>query len=243
MTEWRAMSVDVDYSADQRATWRLLFERQTRALQGRAHPVYFTGLEAFGFDEQIPDFDQLCARIEDRVGWRIAPVDGQVDGLTFNSLLRDRTLPSTTYVRTQAELAHSKEPDMFHDMVGHMPWLIHPAYREFLSAFGAASLSLLPNETAAGRLGLAFKWSIEYGLIEYEGEVRACGAGLMSSAGELEHALGDGVRRLKFDPAVAVETYHAPAQLQPQYFVLHSFEQLGEQLDEMVRCAVSRTAT
>lgn len=237
------MSVYVDYSADQRATWRLLFDRQTRALRGRAHPVYFSGLDAFGFDDRIPDLDQLSARIEDRVGWRIAAVDGQVDGLTFNSLLRDHTLPTTTYVRTRAELAHSKEPDMFHDMVGHMPWLIHPAYREFLSAFGAASLSLLPDEAAAGRLGLAFKWSIEYGLIHYADQVRACGAGLMSSSGELEHALGDDVRRLEFDPAVVVETYHAPAQLQPQYFVLRSFEHLGEQLDAMVRCAMTPVAS
>lgn len=233
------MSVDVGYSADQRATWRLLYQRQTEALRDRAHPVYFEGLAAFGIDDRIPDLDELSDRMADRVGWRVVPVDGQVDGLTFNSLLRDHTMPSTTYVRTMAELAHSKEPDMFHDMFGHLPWLIDPSYRDFLAAFGAASLSLLPDERAAGRLGLAFKWTVEYGLINYRGQVRACGAGLMSSAGELDHALGEGVRRLPFDPAVAVDTYHAPAQLQPQYFVLDSFEQLGAQLDEMVRCALA----
>jgi phenylalanine-4-hydroxylase len=233
------MTVDLDYSADQRATWRQLFRRQTAALRHRAHPTWFDGLASFGFDEEIPQLDELSRRIEDRVGWRIAAVNGQIDGLTFNTLLRDRTLPATTYIRSLAELAHSKEPDMFHDMIGHLPWLIDPDYRGFLAEFGAAALSLISDPVANGRLGLAFKWTVEYGLIRHGSALRAFGAGLMSSGGELDHALGEDVRRLPFRPALAEDTCHAPAQLQPQYFVIDGFAALRSGLDEMVRCAVS----
>ncbi|HEY5822385.1 MAG TPA: hypothetical protein VIT20_10445 [Propionibacteriaceae bacterium] len=233
------MNTQLLYSASQHATWALLFERQVAALRDRAHPSYFEGLAAFEFTSDIPDFIELRERIEFAVGWTIARVDGQVDGLTFNSMLRDQTLPTTTYVRGHDELQHSKEPDMFHDMFGHLPWLIDEGYRAFLSGFGAASLALMGDgdEHAAGRLGLAFKWSIEYGLVRYQGQTLACGAGLMSSAQELKHALGPRSRWRTYEPAVVVETQHVPAQLQTQYFVLTSLGQLGEQLDEMVRCA------
>jgi phenylalanine-4-hydroxylase len=117
--------------------------------------------------------------------------------------------------------------------------LIDPDYRAFLSGFGAASLELMDVPGADRRLGLAFKWSIEYGLIAYDGEIRACGAGLMSSAGELAHALGPDVRRLRFDPALASTTHHVPAQLQPRYFVLDSFAALHDQLPDLIRCATA----
>jgi len=234
------MTVDgLEYSAEQRLAWRLLCGQQVTALAACGHPRWFEGVAAFGLGAQIPELSELSSRVEELVGWRIAAVDGQVDGQTFGSLLGNCTMPSTRHVRSVGELAHSKEPDMFHDLFGHLPWLIDPDYRAFLAAFGETSLALMDVPEARRRLGLAFKWTIEYGLIAYRGEIRVCGAGLMSSPGELGHALGSRVRRLPFEPATAMATRHVPAQLQRQYFVIDSFAALRAQLPEMVRCATA----
>lgn len=226
-----------DYTAADQGTWSILFAQQIAALRDRAHPSYFAGLEAFGFDDRIPDLAQLNRRLRAQTGWEVEVVDCQVSGEVFRGLLRERKLASTTYVRSRAELAHSKEPDLFHDVFGHVPLLIEPGYRDFLVAFAETSLALVADKPAFYRLGRAFKWTIEFGLIAYGGGVRAYGAGLMSSGGELEHALSDGVEKRAFDPRAVLDTPHVRASLQAQYFVIDGFAQLGASLDAMARHA------
>ncbi|MDB5071557.1 MAG: phenylalanine-4-hydroxylase [Candidatus Eremiobacteraeota bacterium] len=226
-----------DYTSGDQSTWALLYQRQTAALRDRAHPSYFMGLDAFGFGDRIPELARLNRTLRAQTGWEIEAVDGQVSGEVFCGLLRERKLPSTTYVRSQAELAHSKEPDMFHDVFGHVPLLIEPDYRAFMVTFAETSLAMLDDQVSFDRLGRAFKWTIEYGLIELNGGVRAYGAGLMSSSGELDHALSANVPKLAFDPCAAVDTPHVRASLQAQYFVIDGFAQLGGALDAMVRHA------
>ncbi|TDB79924.1 phenylalanine 4-monooxygenase [Actinomadura sp. KC216] len=224
------------YTADDHATWERLYSQQFDALRERGHPSHGAGLEAFGISERIPDLTRLNERLRASVGWTVEPVAGQVPGEVFSGLLRSRRLPTTVHIRSRTDLKHSKVPDMFHDIFGHAPLLSIAAYREFLERFGEISGGLLHDRAASARLGNGFKWTIEYGLISEDG-VRAYGAGLMSSAGELDHALDAGVPKPPFDPRAAVGTPHTPAAYQRQYFVIGGFAELGEHLEHMARHA------
>ena len=204
-----------DNSEDQEV-WALLYNRQVEALSGQGHPDVFLGLERFGLTETLPDLARLSQRLFDQVGWRLREVSDQISPRAFVECLRDHALPTTGHVRGRDELVHSRRPDMFHDLFGHIPLLIDADYRAFLAEYAEHALSLDPDAEVAQRLATAFKWMIEYGLMVCGGGLRACGAGLLSSSKELAHALGPDTRRFSSIPPSSLirRTHrHAPAAL------------------------------
>ena len=230
-TQEHASYTDEDFEV-----WRILFERQMETLAGKVCDEFFAGLEALGLEAgTIPEFESFGDRLEAASGWRVQAVDGQLSGRDYWGLISNRRFPSATTLRGRHELSHAKDPDMFHDVFGHLPLLADPAYQAFLRGMSRIALEHLEEPMMMRRLGRAYKWTIEYGVMRSDDGQRIYGAGLISSSKEIDHVFGDAAQKLPFSVEGAFATKHVPASLQPSYFVIESFQQLLESLPEIER--------
>jgi phenylalanine-4-hydroxylase len=224
------------YTDEDFEVWRILYERQVETLAGKVCDEFFPCLEAVGLEAAaIPEFEAFSDRLEAASGWRVEAVEGQLPGREYWSLITDRRFPSATTLRGRHELSHAKDPDMFHDVFGHLPLLAHPTYSEFLRGMSRIALDHLEVPGTMRRLGRVYKWTIEYGVMRSNGGHRVYGAGLISSSKEIHHVLGGDARKLPFSVEAAFATKHVPASLQPTYFAIESFDQLVESLPEIAR--------
>lgn len=213
------------YSEIDQETWRLLYARQMQFLPGRACEAYLRGAETITLGgARIPALADLSARLEAATGWRVARVPGLLHERQFFELLSDRVFPSTDYIRGREELDYTPAPDLFHDIFGHMPMLTEPDFADFYQRFGQAAL----NATGYQRLQMErLHWfSVEFGLVREGGARRIFGAGILSSMGEVQHALSDEVEVKRYDPAVVAEQEYDVWHLQPLLYELDSFEHL-----------------
>ena len=215
-----------DYPEEDHETWRILVERQMEQLPGRACEAYMRGQEVLQLEaDHIPDLADLSRRLNEETGWTVANVPGLIHEKNFFSLLSQRKFPSTNYVRGRDELDYTPAPDCFHDIFGHMPMLTQPEFADFYQLYGQAA----QNAEGADRPRLErFHWfTVEFGLIQEQGEKRIFGAGIVSSNEEVTHALSDEVTLHPFDPEHIVEKDdYEVYNLQDELFVLESFEQL-----------------
>jgi phenylalanine-4-hydroxylase len=195
-------------------------------LPGRACEAYMRGQEVLQLEaDRIPDLADLSRRLNEETGWTVANVPGLIHEKNFFSLLSQRKFPSTNYVRGRDELDYTPAPDCFHDIFGHMPMLTQPEFADFYQLYGRAA----QNAEGADRPRLErFHWfTVEFGLIQEQGEKRIFGAGIVSSNEEVTHALSDEVTLHPFDPEHIVEKDdYEVYNLQDELFVLESFEQL-----------------
>jgi len=217
-----------DYPEEDHETWQILVERQMEQLPGRACEAYMRGQDVLELGaDRIPDLADLSRRLNDATGWQVANVPGLIHEKDFFSLLSRRKFPSTNYVRGRDELDYTPAPDCFHDIFGHMPMLTQPDFADFYQLYGQAA----QNAEGADRPRLErFHWfTVEFGLIQEQGEKRIFGAGIVSSNEEVTHALSDEVTLHSFDPEHIVEKDdYEVYNLQDELFVLDSFEQLVE---------------
>ena len=214
-----------DYTAQDHANWKYLFERQMKLLPGRAGDAFLEGVETLGMTpDRLPALADLSRNLEAETNWQIARIPGLLHEKDFFNLLSNREFPSTDYIRGEDELDYTPAPDCFHDMFGHMPMLTQPDFADFYQLFGKAAL----HAKGADRPRLErFHWfTVEFGLIKQDEGLRIFGAGILSSKDEVRHALSDEVEKLPFDPAVIVEQDYTVYELQDTLFVLESFEQL-----------------
>ncbi|MBB4061336.1 phenylalanine-4-hydroxylase [Salinibacter ruber] len=215
-----------DYPDEDHETWQILVERQMEQLPGRACEAYMRGQDVLGLEgDRIPDLADLSRRLNEETGWEVANVPGLIHEKNFFSLLSQRKFPSTNYVRGREELDYTPAPDCFHDIFGHMPMLTQPEFADFYQLYGQAA----QNAEGADRPRLErFHWfTVEFGLIQEQGEKRIFGAGIVSSNEEVTHALSDEVTLHAFDPEHIVEKDdYEVYNLQKELFVLDSFEQL-----------------
>lgn len=223
-----------EYTAEDQANWRFLFERQMELLPGRAGKAFSRGVEILGMTaERIPPLRDLSARMEAATGWRIARIPGLLHEKDFFDLLANRLFPSTDYIRGTDELDYTPAPDCFHDMFGHMPMLTQPAFADFYQLFGQAALHARgPDRT---RLETLHWFTVEFGLVREDAGTRIFGAGILSSKEEVVHALSDAVTVRPFDPEHVVEQAYDVWHLQPVLFVLDSFEQLVDGFRQWTR--------
>lgn len=231
-----------DYTAEQLEVWAILYARQLEFLRGRVYAGYYEGLAALGFSaNEIPRITQLSAQLDALAGWRLQVVEDFLPPDEYLTTTASRTLPVTAFLRGMDELDHSKRPDMFHDVFGHTALLTVPAFREYLEQLSALAVERIDDAQWVYRIANFNKWVTEFGLVLAEdGSLRAYGAGLLSSSGELDWALGKnldggtgGPRRLPVDVPTMVATPHQRAEYQAQYFVLPSFERLRELVPEL----------
>jgi phenylalanine-4-hydroxylase len=224
------LTIDQDwqaYTAEEHAIWRLLFERQQNLLKGRACREYLDGLAELGVAASgIPDFRRLSDTLERATGWRIVAVPGLVPDDVFFAHLAARRFPSTCFIRRRDQLDYLQEPDVFHDICGHVPMLMNPVFADYMQAYGEGGLKAL----GLGHLPLLARlywYTVEFGLIETAEGLRIYGSGILSSAGESVYCLDDPrPRRLRFDLGRVMRTRYQIDRFQETYFVIAGFEEL-----------------
>jgi phenylalanine-4-hydroxylase len=206
--------------------WATLYRRRMQDLRHQASRRFLEGIEAIGLDEnQIPDLDQVNRRLEPRTGWSAVPVSGFLEAPLFFRSLAERRFPTTVTIRSPESLDYTPEPDIFHDVFGHVPLHADPLFAGFLARFGAqAAEATAPADVE--RMARLFWFTVEFGLIRERGEVKVYGSGLISSTAEAAHALGPCCERRPFDRAAVMETPFEIDKLQTVLFVIEDFEQL-----------------
>ncbi len=217
------------YSEEEHAIWRLLFERQQQLLRDRACREYLDGLAALGVVATgIPEFCRLNDVLEDATGWRIVAVPGLVPDEVFFDHLAHRRFPSTCFIRRRDQLDYLQEPDIFHDICGHVPLLMNPVFADYMQAYGQGGLKA-QRLGHLQRLARLYWYTVEFGLIATPAGLRIYGSGILSSAGESRYCLEDPRPHwVRFDLRRVMRTRYRIDRFQETYFVIDSFEQLFE---------------
>ncbi|MEZ5647835.1 MAG: phenylalanine 4-monooxygenase [Alphaproteobacteria bacterium] len=217
------------YHAEEHALWRALFERQAKLLPDRACDEFLRGMHRLGVvADGIPDFRRLNEVLDKATGWQIVAVPGLVPDAIFFEHLANRRFPSTCFLRTPQQMDYIQEPDVFHDIFGHVPLLVHPVFADYMQAYGKGGLKAL-ELGALKNLARLYWYTVEFGLIHTEAGQRIYGSGILSSPGETVFALGDPApNRLGFDVMRIMRTEYCIDDFQETYFVIDSFEQLFE---------------
>ncbi|HWH72684.1 MAG TPA: phenylalanine 4-monooxygenase [Methylibium sp.] len=217
-----------DYTPAEHALYERLYARQLAQLQGLACPEFIDAVEQLGSPTHIPRLDTVSSRLERTSGWRLVGAPGLIPEEAFFALLAQRRFPVTDWMRRPEEFDYVVEPDIFHDLFGHVPLLFNPTFADYMQAYGMGGLK-------AARLGACellarlYWYTVEFGLINTPAGLRAYGAGLLSSAGELQHAIVDPApQRLAFQLERLMRTRYRIDRYQASYFVIDSFQQLFE---------------
>jgi len=212
--------------------WRGFAARQAEALEDLACDAFIEGVRALGLDRLgVPEFDSWNDRLREVTGWEVVAVPGVIPNEPFFKMLSERKFPVSNFLRQGASFEYSDEPDMFHDVFGHMPMFIDPTFGEFMSAYGRAGIRA-EKIGMSDWLGRLYLHTVEFGLIQDNGSLRAYGAGHMSSYAETIHALtSDSPRRLQFDLPRLMRTEWPFDEFQPTYFVIESFHALLEDME------------
>ena len=216
-----------DYSEEEHEIWRLLFERQRRLLPGRACDEFLAGLGGLGLAaEGIPDFRRLSEVLDAATGWRIVAVPGLVPDDVFFAHLARRRFPSTCFIRRRDQLDYLQEPDVFHDICGHVPLLMDPVFADYMQAYGEGGLKAL-GLGHLPHLARLYWYTVEFGLIAAPQGLLIYGSGILSSAGESVYSLDDPrPNRIGFDLRRVMRTGYRIDSFQQTYFVIDNFQQL-----------------
>jgi phenylalanine-4-hydroxylase len=215
------------YTEDEHAVWRLLFERQQKLLKRRACREYLDGLQQLGVAAHgIPDFRRLSDILDRATGWRIVPVPGLVPDDVFFAFLAARRFPSTCFIRRRDRLDYLQEPDVFHDIAGHVPMLMNPVFADYMQAYGEGGLKAV-HLGHLSHLARLYWYTVEFGLIATDEGLRIYGSGILSSAGEAVYSLEDPhPHRLRFNLRRVMRTQYHIDRYQETYFVIDDFAQL-----------------
>ena len=215
------------YTAEEHRVWITLYERQTALLPGRACEPFLNGLQALDLHgEGIPDFREMNRKLNALTGWTVVAVPGLVPDEVFFEHLANRRFPAGRFIRRPDQLDYLEEPDVFHDVFGHVPMLTDPTFADYMKAYGEGGL----RATRLGRLhNLArlYWYTVEFGLMQTTDGLRIYGAGIVSSHGESEFSLEDpSPNRLGFDLVRVMRTPYRIDDFQQVYFVLPSLQRL-----------------
>lgn len=215
------------FTADEHAMWDRLFARQSAMLPGRASAAFLRGIDVLRLEKPgIPDYRELNARLMAATGWQVVAVPGLVPDEVFFDHLANRRFPAGNFIRTPEQLDYLKEPDVFHDVFGHVPMLADPVFADYMVAYGEGGLRSLKFD-ALKQLARLYWYTVEFGLIREAGGLRIYGAGIVSSYAESVFALdSDSPNRIGFDLARVMRTDYRIDDFQQNYFVIDSLDQL-----------------
>lgn len=215
------------FTADEHAVWDRLFARQVEMLPGRAADAFLKGIDVLRLEQPgIPDFAQLNERLMAATGWQVVAVPGLVPDDVFFDHLANRRFVSGNFIRRADQLDYLQEPDVFHDVFGHVPMLADPVFADYMQAYGRGGLRSL-NFGALDKLARLYWYTVEFGLVQQAGGLRIYGAGIVSSYGESLFALDDpSPNRIAFDLERIMRTHYRIDDYQQNYFVIDSFDQL-----------------
>lgn len=219
---------DVDYNEQEQSVWRFVAGELEELHQKHASPFYLRAKKDLGIsNERIPQLSEMNKRLGELTGFRLAPIEGLVDTRAFLSWLSWRTMLSTQYIRHHSRPGYTPEPDIVHEAIGHIPMFTNPAFADFSQFIGHGAR--IATDKQIEELGRLYWFTVEFGLVEHEGDIKAYGAGLLSSFGELEHAFSDQVVRKPFNLEEVINTDYEYSDMQPLLFVIPSYAELKEQ--------------
>ncbi|HEY0596270.1 phenylalanine 4-monooxygenase [Sphingopyxis sp.] len=215
------------FTADEHAMWDRLFARQSDMLPGRAADAFLRGIDVLRLEKPgIPDYRELNARLMAATGWQVIAVPGLVPDDVFFDHLANRRFPAGNFIRTPQQLDYLQEPDVFHDVFGHVPMLADPIFADYMVAYGMGGLRSLKFD-ALKQLARLYWYTVEFGLIREAAGLRIYGAGIVSSFAESVFALdSDSPNRIGFDLARVMRTDYRIDDFQQNYFVIDSLDQL-----------------
>jgi phenylalanine-4-hydroxylase len=225
----------IDYTPEETRIWRDVAPRLDELHRQHASRIYLEAKRALGISElEIPQLRHLSDRLTQATRMHLVPAEGPIPYRTFYSYIAERGFPVTQFLRHGSHPEFTPEPDMIHDCLGHVPALLNPDYAELLTLIGkAASTTEHPEQVLALK---RFSWfSIEFGLIEEEGEVKIFGAGILSSTGETPFSLSPAVEHRPFVTERVIATDYDPSRMQDVLFVIPSFAFLRRELEALVR--------
>jgi len=220
-----------NYTATDHEVWATLFERQQKVLVGRAGDEFLRQQRAMGMSpDRIPKFDELNPVLRKATGWELIGVEGLLPELTFFEHLANRRFPVTWWIRKPEQLDYLSEPDLFHDLFGHVPLLMNPVFADYMQAYGRGGVKAHAiGPEALVNLTRLYWYTVEFGLIREAGGLRIYGSGIVSSKGESIYCLDSAApNRIGFDLERIMRTRYRIDTFQKTYFVIDSYEQLME---------------
>jgi len=221
-----------DYTPRQHAVWAELVHRRRPQVDEYACKEYLEGYEIIGLqDDRLPDLGAISDRIRPRTGWSATPVSGFLPGEAFFEMLAARKFPTTTWLRSQDSLEYIPEPDIFHDVFGHVPMHAHRVFADFLQHYGSICAQAMDADILE-RLGRLFWYTVEFGLIRQNGKIKVYGSGVISSHRECTNVIevGCAIREFNLDEVLATKV--KVDEIQKRLFAIESFDQIYEAVQE-----------
>lgn len=219
----------VSYSDEEHGIWATLYERQHRAIRGKACDEFFQGLDILGMpSDRIPQLPEISKVLKRETGWEVAYVPALIPFSEFFKLLANRQFPAATFIRTREELDYLQEPDIFHEIFGHTPLLTNKYFADFTATYGQLGLAASKEDRVF--LARMYWFTVEFGLIQPPGKpMRIYGGGILSSIGETEYAFNSAkARRQRFSIVDALRTPYRIDIMQPLYYYLEDLRELYE---------------
>jgi len=221
-----------DYTAAEHNLYQRLFERQTKLLPKYACKEFIASMSHLGAPNKIPRLEAVSAELQRATGWELVGVPGLIPDAAFFKHLSCRRFPVTVWIRKPEEFDYIVEPDVFHDFFGHVPLLFNPFFADYMQAYGQGGLKA-QWLNALPLLARLYWYTVEFGLIRTPQGLRAYGAGIMSSGGELIHCIDSSApSRESFDIETVMSTDFRIDAYQDVYFVIDSFEDLTKKTEQ-----------
>lgn len=229
------------YTQQQHAVWAELVQRVYPELERHAAREYLEGFEIIGLQQDcLPHLGSVSARLEPRTGWNSTPVSGFLPAPAFFEMLATRRFPTTTWIRSKDSLEYTPEPDIFHDVFGHVPMHAHAVFADFLEHYGRVCAAIA-DEQVLEKLGRLFWYTVEFGVIRQSGDIKVYGSGLISSHGECGNVMSGhcAIHNFSLD-----EVLRTPVKVDEQHkllFAVESFDQIYDAMHEAEQRAARGT--
>src|SRR5215218_6612573 len=218
---------DVDYNENEQNIWRVVANRLEEIQARRASKFYLQAKKDLGIsNDRIPQLTEMSRRLKELSNFRLAPIEGLVETRAFLSWLSWRTMLSTQYIRHHSRPEYTPEPDIVHEAIGHIPMFTNTNFADYSQFIGHGAR--IATDEQIEELGRLYWFTVEFGMVEDAGEIKAYGAGLLSSFGELEHAFSDKVERRPFDLEQVINTSYDYSEMQRILYVIPSYAELKE---------------
>ncbi len=218
---------DVDYTPEEQSVWQFVAAQLEEIHARRASQFYLQAKQDLQIsNERIPQLTEMNRRLGELSGFRLAPIEGLVETRGFLSWLSYRTMLCTQYIRHHSRPDYTPEPDIVHEAIGHIPMFTNQEFADFSQFIGHGAR--IATDQQIEELGRLYWFTVEFGLIEEKGDLKAYGAGLLSSFGELEHAFSDAVERREFDLETVINHDFTYSDMQPVLYVVPSYKFLKD---------------
>lgn len=216
------------YTEEQHATWAELVRRRMPQVREHACAEYLDGFEKIGLmQDQLPDLKEVTTRLDPLTGWNTTAVSGFLPPDAFFAMLAARRFPTTTYIRSMDSLDYTPEPDIFHDVFGHVPLHAHPVLADFLQHCGAVCTKIT-SKNDLERMGRLFWFTVEFGVIHERGAIKLYGSGLISSQAESDAVIAGRPVIRDFNLDQILDQQFSTSEMQRVLYAIESFDQIYE---------------